>query len=77
MWFLNVLAAPNTASFMRAFTKPFTEFQNISVNKLEPNVNYAFVTHKILLFKENEQNVNSPEKHNSNIYYKASRFMLL
>ena len=28
------------------------EIQNISVNKLEPKVNYASVAHKILLFKE-------------------------
>ena len=34
-WFLNLLEVPNPASFLRAFTKPFVEIQNISVNKLE------------------------------------------
>ena len=37
---------------MWAFTEPFVEIQNIHVNKLEPKVNYAFVAHQILLFKE-------------------------
>ena len=37
---------------MRAFTEPFVEIQNISVNKLEPKVNHASVAHKILSFKE-------------------------
>ena len=46
---------PNPASFMRAFTKPFVEIQNISVNKLEPEVNYASVAPKILLFKERKR----------------------
>ena len=34
-WFLNLLEVPNPASFLRAFTKPLVEIQNISVNKLE------------------------------------------
>ena len=54
-WFLNFLEVPNPASFMRAFTEPFVEIQNTSVNKLEPRVNYASVAHKILLFKERKR----------------------
>ena len=77
-WFLNLLEVPNPASFMRSFTEPFVEIENISANKLEPKVNYASVAHKISLFKENEENMNSTEKHNSiNIHHKSMRFMLL
>ena len=77
-WFLNLLEVPNPASFLRAFTEPSVEIQNITVNKLELKVNYASVAHKILLFKENEQNMNSTEKHNAiNIYHKLTGFMLL
>ena len=54
-WFLNLLEASNSASFMRAFTKPFVEIQNISVNKLEPKVNFASVAHTNLLFKERKR----------------------
>ena len=50
-----MLEVPNPASFMRAFTEPFVKIQIISVNKLEPKVNYAFVAHKILLFKERKR----------------------
>ena len=53
-WFLNLLEIPNPASFMRAFTKPFVEIQNTSVNKLQSTVNYASVAHKIL-FKERKR----------------------
>ena len=35
-WFLNFLEVPIPASFMRTFTEPFIEIQNIFVNKLEP-----------------------------------------
>ena len=54
-WFLNLLEVPNPASFVRTFTEPFVKTQNISVNKLEPKVNYASVAHKILLFKERKR----------------------
>ena len=54
-WFLNLLEVPNPESFMWAFTEPFVQIQNISVNKLEPKVNYAAVAHKILLFKERKR----------------------
>ena len=40
---------------MLAFTESLVEIQNISVNKLEPKVNYASVAHKILLFKERKR----------------------
>ena len=40
---------------MRAFTEPFVKILNISVNKLEPKVNYASVAHEILLFKERKR----------------------
>ena len=46
-WLLNLLEVPNPASLMRAFTESFVKIQNISVNKLEPKVNYASVAHKI------------------------------
>ena len=49
------MEVPNLASFMRVFTEPFVEIQNISVNKLEPKVNYASNAHKILLFKERKR----------------------
>ena len=39
---------------MQAFTEPFVKIQSISVNKLEPKVNYASVAHKIL-FKERKR----------------------
>ena len=54
-WFLNLMEVPNPSSFMRAFTEPFDEIQNISANKLEPKVNYASVARKILLFKERKR----------------------
>ena len=54
-WFLNLLEVPNPASFMRAFTELFVKIQNISVNKLEPKVNYASVARKIILFKERKR----------------------
>ena len=53
--FLNLLEVPNPASFMLAFTEPFVEIQNISVDKLEPKVNYASVADKILLLKERKR----------------------
>ena len=54
-WFLNLLEVPNPARFMRAFTEPFVKIQNISVDKLEPKVNYASVANKILLSKERKR----------------------
>ena len=54
-WLLNLLEVPNPTSFVRALTEPFVEIQNISVNKLEPKVNYASVAQKILSFKERKR----------------------
>ena len=40
---------------MRAFTEPFVKIERISVNKLEPKMNYASVARKSLLFKERKR----------------------
>ena len=64
---------------MQALTEPFLKIQKISINELEPKANYASVEHKIMLFKEtNQQNMNYTQKHHSiNIYDKSIHLMLL
>ena len=53
--FCKFVEGTETLNILRAFTEPFVEIQNISVNKLESKMNNASLARKILLFLEGKR----------------------